>query len=299
MQSSSLIAQEVGYVRGERAVLANVSLELRPGRWLALVGPNGSGKSTLLRLLAGIEAPHSGAVLLDGRPLARIGPRLRGRRLAYLPQQAPFPEAMSALEVVRLGRTPHVGLWGRLRAADHDAVAWALHVTGSARFAALELGVLSGGERQRVLVARALATRPQYLLLDEPTIFLDLRHQAALLAIMARLRDEGVGVLTVLHDLNQALHADDIAVLDGGRVAGCGPAASVLRPDLLRRVYGGEVTLRRTDRGELVVLPRAGAGDKRAGGTVLRWMHPKPRIRPPTAARNPLDSIENEDEVQH
>lgn len=154
-------------------------------------------------------------MLLEGRPLRAYGSYERGRLLAYLPQNGPYPEGLLVEEVVRLGRLPHLGLWGREGREDREAVDWALEVTGASAFRGRLLGTLSGGERQRVLLARALAGRPRYLLLDEPTTFLDLAHQGVVVGLLRRLAGMGLGVLSVLHDPNQAALAHRVAVLEG------------------------------------------------------------------------------------
>lgn len=212
-----------------------------PGEWLALLGPNGSGKSTLLKVMAGLARPRKGEVLLEGRPLRAYGSYLRGQLVAYLPQGGPYPEGLLVEEVVRLGRLPHLGLWGREGKEDREAVAWALEVTGAFRFRGRYLGSLSGGERQRVLLARALATRPRYLLLDEPTTFLDLEYQGGILALLRTLADRGIGVLAVLHDPNQAALADRVAVLKGGRLLAEGSPREVFTEALLQGLYGPRV----------------------------------------------------------
>ena len=221
--------------------LKGVDLLLRPGEWLALLGPNGSGKTTLLRVMAGLLRPRRGEVLLGGRPLRAYGSYERGRLLAYLPQNGPYPEGLLVEEVVRLGRLPHLGLWRREGKEDEEAVDWALEVTGASAFRGRLLGTLSGGERQRVLLARALAGRPRYLLLDEPTTFLDLAHQGVVVGLLRRLAGMGLGVLSVLHDPNQAALAHRVAVLEGGRVVAEGRPEAVLQEPLLARLYGAGV----------------------------------------------------------
>jgi len=242
------------YPRGPR-VLDGVGLRLEPGGWLAVLGPNGSGKSTLLGLLLGLLRPGGGEVLLEGRPLASWRAAERGRRLAYLPQNGPYPPGMTALEVVRLGRLPYLGLWNREGPEDERAVAWALEVTESTALADRLLGELSGGERQRVLLARALAQRPDYLLLDEPTNHLDLHHQAGLLRLLGRLAGEGIGVISVFHDPNHALAAGRVLLLDRGRVVEEGPAAEVVAGEAFARVYAGDVRVFVMPEG-VAVLPR-------------------------------------------
>jgi iron complex transport system ATP-binding protein len=221
--------------------LRGVDLLVRPGEWVALLGPNGSGKSTLLRVMAGLLRPKGGGVYLEGKPLRAYGSYARGRLLAYLPQGGPYPEGLVVEEVVRLGRLPYLGLWGREGGEDREAVAWALEVAGAAHLRGRFLGTLSGGERQRVLLARALAARPRYLLLDEPTTYLDLAHQAEVVALLRGLAERGVGVLSVLHDPNQAALAHRVAVLRDGRLLSEGPPGAVLTEPLLRGLYGPRV----------------------------------------------------------
>ncbi|GLV49054.1 iron ABC transporter ATP-binding protein [Thermus sp. LT1-2-5] len=221
--------------------LKGVDLRVGPGEWLALLGPNGSGKTTLLRVMAGLLRPKGGAVYLEGKPLGAYGSYARGRLLAYLPQGGPYPEGLWVEEVVRLGRLPYLGLWGREGREDLEAVAWALEAAGAAHLRGRLLGTLSGGERQRVFLARALAARPRYLLLDEPTTYLDLEHQGEVVALLRALAGRGVGVLSVLHDPNQAALAHRVAVLREGRLVAEGPPAAVLTEPLLQGLYGPRV----------------------------------------------------------
>ncbi len=188
--------------------------------------------------MAGLLRPRAGGVYLEGRPLASWPGYARGRVLAYLAQGGPYPEGLPVEEVVRLGRLPYQGLWGRWTREDEEAVAWALEVTDTARFWGRSLRSLSGGERQRVLLARALAGRPRYLLLDEPTTYLDLEHQGGFLRLIRALTGMGVGVLSVLHDPNQAALAGRVALLKGGRLLLEAPPEEALGEEALRRLYG-------------------------------------------------------------
>jgi iron complex transport system ATP-binding protein len=224
MTAAALRAEMLAVRLGDRQVIDGVSLALRRGEWAAIVGPNGAGKSTLLSVLAGLRAPGSGDVWLEGRTLPTWPARERARRLAWMSQQGEADGDIAARDVVRLGRLPHHGLFGAFTADDAAAVEAAMRETECEAFAARRLAELSGGERQRVLLARALAVQAPVLLLDEPTTHLDAPHQRALLrSLVARARG-GAAVAVVLHDLTLALGADRLVVLAAGRVRADGPA---------------------------------------------------------------------------
>lgn len=225
---------------GMRRVLCGASLSVGRGELVALLGANGSGKTTLLRLLAGTLRSTAGSVTLFGRAAERWSRVEVARRVAVLPQSLELPPGFRVAEVVAMGRAPHASRLFGSTAHDEAAVERALVDAEALDLAARPVDELSGGERQRVLVALALAQQPELLLLDEPTVHLDLAHQVALLRTLRRLSAaRGVGVLAVLHDLNLAARfADRVAVLDGGGVLADGPPAEVLRPDLVRRVFG-------------------------------------------------------------
>jgi iron complex transport system ATP-binding protein len=242
-----------------RQVLRGLDLTVEAGELLALLGPNGSGKTTLLRAIAGTLPRDAGRVALFGRDLADWPRVALARRVAVLPQAFTLPDGFRVAELVEMGRAPHATRWFGSSPEDAAAVERAL-----ADADALELGdryadELSGGERQRVLVAMALAQEPALLLLDEPTLHLDIAHQAALLASVSRLQERrGLTVIAVLHDLNlAAAHAPRIAVLGGGRIAADGDPASVLHPALVRELFGAIVDEARTADGRRFVVPRA------------------------------------------
>ncbi|MEU4779102.1 ABC transporter ATP-binding protein [Micromonospora sp. NPDC023633] len=235
-------AEEVRYRYRDRVqpVLDGVSLVIRPGECVALVGRNGCGKSTLLRLLAGIDSPESGRVLLHGRPAHEMRRRDVARQVAVLHQQLPPMPGMTVRQLVAQGRYPHRGTLGMLwRPEDAEAVA-ALDAADVARLAAREVDTLSGGERQRVRLALALAQQTPVLLLDEPTTFLDVRHQLEVLSLVRRLHAErGLTVVAVLHELDHAARfTDRVVALAEGRVAADGPPVEVVTPDLLATVFG-------------------------------------------------------------
>lgn len=237
---------------GRREVLRGLDLVLDPGELVALVGPNASGKTTLLRVLTGQLRPDAGVAALDGRSLADWPRDALARRVAVLPQQLELPAGFRVAELVEMGRAPHARSLFGSTADDERAVRRALSDADALELADRQADQLSGGERQRVLVAMALAQEPELLLLDEPTLHLDLAHQVALLSAIRRLRAQrGLTVLAVLHDLNlAAAFAPRVAVLEGGRVAADGPPGEVLTPAMVQRVFSVSVREATDDRGE-------------------------------------------------
>ena len=243
-----LAAAGLTFSYGDRVILRDVSLALSAGEVVALLGPNGSGKSTLLRVLLGQLAPsRAGAVRWDGIAVEQWSRRNLARRVAYLPQSPTAEPDHRVADVLRLGRSPYWGAFGLESPRDVEVVRSVARTLDLADLLDRPMDHLSGGQRQRVFVGRCLAQEPAALLLDEPTTFLDLRHQVELLQLLRRLaRERGVGVLMASHDLNLAAALSDRAVLlDGGAVAAEGTPASVLQPDTLSRVYG--VPMERVD----------------------------------------------------
>ena len=238
----SFTAERLSLFAGGRRLLAEASLDIRPGEVHALLGRNGAGKSSLLRLLAGELVPESGRVLLNGRPLSAWTPRQQARMRAVLPQSESLRFGFTAGQVVALGRYASAGPIER----EREIVREALALAGVAELADRKYPSLSGGERARVQLARVLgqvweapAEGPRYLLLDEPTASLDLAYQHACMDGIRRFAATGAGVLVVLHDPNLALrYADRVTVLLDGAVIGQGPAREVLARPLLERAYG-------------------------------------------------------------
>jgi len=255
---SLLSCSNLGVAIGARSILSDVSLMIDVGRVTAVVGPNGAGKSTLLTCLAGLRGPSSGTVMLDDAILSGMKPRERARRLAFLPQTPEIAWAVEARTLVELGRTPFIGARGQAE-EDYAAVNRAMAAANVTEFEHRIVDTLSGGERARVLIARALAGEPEWLLADEPLTGLDPAHQLDAAGLFRRLADEGVGVVVTLHDLSMALRMSDrvIVVADGGVLAD-EPPETALSPEVLRRAYGVEATLTRGPGGPLIdVIRRA------------------------------------------
>jgi iron complex transport system ATP-binding protein len=256
LRASNLVG---GY--GERAVLHGVSLEVAAGEMLAIVGPNGAGKSTLLRLLCGSLDPWQGTVELLGVPLASLERRALARRLAFVGQENSVAFSFTVLEVVLMGRAPHLGSFHFENRGDLMLARDALERFDLLGLARRPIQELSGGERKRVFLARALAQEPRVALLDEPTAHLDLRHVADIFGRFGELRaGRGLAVVATLHDLNAAaLYADRVLLLKNGRAIGWGAPDEVLTEEKLREVYETEVYVGRNPKtGALAVLPGAG-----------------------------------------
>lgn len=241
---------------GGRPVLADVSVSVPAGSWLAIIGANGTGKSTLLKAVAGLVS-YRGTIAVDGASLAGLTARRRARALGYAPQNPVLPDGLSVADYVLLGRTPHLGPLAREGQADLDVVSEALDRVDLAGFADRALRTLSGGERQRAVLARVLAQQAPVLLLDEATSGLDVGHAQALLDLVdARRVAEGTTVVSTLHDLTLAAqYADQLLLLDRGRVAAAGPPAEVLTTERLRAHYDARIEVLTTSGGNLVVTP--------------------------------------------
>ncbi|MGR8011938.1 ABC transporter ATP-binding protein [Streptomyces hypolithicus] len=235
-----MVVDAVGFDYPGRTVLSGVDLRVATGELVALVGLNGCGKSTLLRLVAGLLRPSAGSVLVDGDDLGRLSRRATARRVALLHQSSPAVPGMTVRQLVKQGRYAARGPLGMLRDGDDDVCARALADVGVSDWSDRMVDSLSGGERQRVRLAMSLAQDTHVLLLDEPTTYLDLRHQLEVMQTVVRLREErSLTVVMVLHDLGHAARfADRIVALRSGRVAADGPPDRVVTRELLAEVLG-------------------------------------------------------------
>ncbi len=220
-------------------VIRGATFTLERGRLGALIGPNGSGKSTLLRLLSGVLSPNSGQALFDGTSLHSIPARERARRIAWVPQSTPAAFPFTALEVVLTGRSPWSPRFHFENEADRTIAQEALETVGAGHLTNRPITELSGGERQMVTLARALAQKPECLLLDEPSAALDLKHRSALVRTLAGLRDRaGLTALVVTHDLQLIDPAfDRVFAMTCGRVIASGPPVEVLTSASLAAIF--------------------------------------------------------------
>nr|WP_051384944.1 ABC transporter ATP-binding protein [Comamonas badia] len=248
---------------GAGFTLHGLQLDLAPGRWCAIAGPNGAGKSTLLRVLAGL-LPCEGVVRLLGRPLADWPTRERARALAWMGQQEGGGDDLLVWDAVMLGRLPHRAWLAPPDNGDLAAVRTALCRMQCWELRGRRLGELSGGERQRVLLARLLAVQARVLLMDEPLAHLDPPHQSDWLAAVRTLVAGGATVVSVLHELNMALQADDLAIVRDGRLSHFGASHEAATHQALVAAFGQRIAIHPVQ-GQWIALPRELRGAPTAG----------------------------------
>jgi iron complex transport system ATP-binding protein len=246
---------KVGFSYNGNEVLRDISFDIQPGEFVGLIGPNGSGKTTLLKLIEGILPPREGEILIQGKPVGQMKRRALARIIAVVPQESSTVFPFVVHEVVLMGRTPHLAPWQFEGAKDYDIVNRALAMTDTMHLADRPMDRLSGGERQRVLIARALAQEPRVMLLDEPTAFLDIRHQVVFFNLIKWLnKNERLTVLAVTHDVNlAALYCDRIILLGEGSIRVMGRPVDVVTEEHMQAVYNTPVFV---DRHPIVGLPR-------------------------------------------
>ena len=238
-------------------VLDGISLDVNAGEFVSLVGPNGAGKSTLLKVLAGLLPGYKGAVEFCGKPLAAFNPRDLARRVAFVPQETHMVFPFTVNDIVMMGRLPHRtgGLFDSPR--DLERSRQAMELTDTLRLSGKVFGELSGGERQRIVLASALAQDPEVLLLDEPTVYLDLKHQIQFYDILERLnKDRGMTIVSVTHDVNLAArYARRMIAIRSGQFAADGSPEEVLTPQHLYEIFEiAAAVLKRPDgRGNYII----------------------------------------------
>lgn len=272
----------VSQVYGERTVLQEIELSVAPGEIVGLLGPNGSGKSTLVKTISGVLPDYLGSVRLDGRELKTLPRKEAARTIAVVPQETTFSFPFTALEIVLMGRHPHLGAFAFESARDFETARAALDRCGASHLASRPIQELSSGERQRIVFARAMAQEPRLLLLDEPVSFLDIRHQIELYDLVRELVEEhDTSVLTVLHDLNLAAeYCDRTYLLRDGRIDTSGPTEEVFTYLNLTRVFDTDLYVGLNDvTGKLLIAPlsrrareliadRGNEGEPRRGGSI-------------------------------
>lgn len=238
--SAVIELEGIDYAYGKSRVLSRIDFTVSTGDFFVIIGPNGSGKTTLMKVISGLLKPARGRVKIQSRPLSRFSKKSLARTVAYVPQmlQAEFP--FTVMEVVLMGRSPHLGLLGIEHRRDVEAARAAIGFTGVSHLAGRKLNELSGGESQRVFIARAICQEPDIMLLDEPTASLDLAHQIRVMDLMEKLRRERhITVVMVSHDLNLAsMYGNRILLLKEGRMVELGSPEQVITFETLESAYG-------------------------------------------------------------
>ena len=229
---------------GERSVLSGVDLEVERGSFVALAGPNGVGKSTLLRLVSGVIKPTRGSIRVSGMDVSELSARERARMVAVVPQDPELPNGAPAIEVVLMGRNPHLGLLSWESDSDVQTALDAMRMTYTEELLDRPVDELSGGERQRVAIAIALAQQTPIILLDEPTANLDLAYQPAIMELMRGLVSSGKTILAAVHDLTLAAQfCDKVALMHNGVSLTSGPPEEALTEANIKEAYGAEVRI--------------------------------------------------------
>jgi len=254
-----LTARQVSVELNKKGIIKDINLDFAPGTITAVIGPNGSGKSTLLKVLARIFPCKSGTIELLGKPLGSYKQKALAQKLAILPQAPEAPSDLTVRELVALGRFPYNNWYQAAPQEDAKVVEWALEQTNLFALQHRLLATLSGGERQRSWIAMALAQKPQVLLLDEPTTYLDICHQLDIMNLLAKLNQElGLTIIMVLHDLNHALqYASQVLVMQQGTIVAKGSPQKIITTQLLRKVFGVEAELFTTSTKQPALVPLA------------------------------------------
>ena len=236
-----LDARGISVALGGRPIIQNIDIQVGQESFVGIVGPNGSGKPTLLKRIYRVLAAQGGSVLLNGQNLDQMSTRSVAGVMAVVGQFNEMNFDFTVREIVAMGRTPHKGLLERLSPDDHQCIDEALDLVGLGAYASRSYQTLSGGEKQRVVLARAIAQKPQLIILDEPTNHLDLKYQIQILSVVKRL---GIGVLAAMHDLTLAAqYCDCIYVMKGGGLVAHGRPEEVLTAELIRSVYEIDCTV--------------------------------------------------------
>ena len=237
---------------GSKAILHDISLDIRDKEFVGIIGPNGSGKSTFLKCLYRVLQPNGGKIFFDGTEMSSLSHRDTALKMAVVAQHSTVNFDFSVLEMVLMGRSPYKGLLDRDQLDDYEIARHALAQVGLSDFESRNFNTLSGGEQQRVILARALAQRTECLVLDEPTNHLDIKYQLELMTIVKRL---DATVVSAIHDLNlAAIYCDRIIALKDGHIVCSGTPQDVLSSDTIRHIYGVSAMVQTLPDGRLNII---------------------------------------------
>ena len=240
----TLEAKKLTFAYNTIEVIKDISLTLERKEFLGIIGPNGAGKSTLLRILCGILKPQKGTVSLFDKDIKKTNHKSLARKIAFVPQETHFALNFSVEDIVLMGRFPYLRPFQKESKEDLEATEYALLYANILKFKKRPINSLSSGEKQRVVLARALAQRPEILLLDEPTSHLDLHHQYAIMELLKKLNGKGTSIIIVHHDLNLAsLYCQRLVLLHEGLVYREGSPQSLITEEILKKIYNTEVKI--------------------------------------------------------
>jgi iron complex transport system ATP-binding protein len=235
-----ITSKELDFYFGNTRILNNITFEAKEGNLIGIIGPNGSGKTTLLKTLSRVLKPAGGLIFLNGTETSKLTPREIARDLAVVPQDTSVNFDFTALEVVLMGRTPHIGRLKKEEEEDRRIALDAMRVTGTIELKDRLITTLSGGERQKVIIAKALAQEPKILLLDEPTANLDIKNQIEIMELINEaVVEKGITAIMAIHDINLAArYCNEMIMLKRGRIFDAGRPKSVLNQKNIREVFG-------------------------------------------------------------
>lgn len=224
--------------------LKNVSLSFGKGNWTTILGPNGSGKSTLAKVLVKINKPKSGEILFEDLPIHDLKGKVFAKKVAYIPQQIDVPHGTKVYDFISFGRNPYLGVTGTLSAEDKKIIHDTMIQTGTWEWREKSMDELSGGQRQKVLIGMIVVQNSDVIILDEPTTYLDIRNQYELLEMMHHEHMKGKTIITILHDINQAVqYSDFIYIMKEGEIHSSGLPGVVINSKSLKEVYGVDAKL--------------------------------------------------------
>lgn len=237
---------------GNIEILTDISFDIKSGEIVTLIGPNGSGKSTLIKTICRIIKPQKGKVLFEGKDIFTLDTKAVARKISVLPQVKKVASDVTVERLVQYGRYPHLKFGNRMTKSDEEIIDWAIEKTNISKFRDRYINTLSGGEKQRAWIAMALAQKPEVLILDEPTTYLDISYQLEVLELIRELNKSlKLTIIMVLHDLNQAVrYSDRVMVLQNGRLFNFGDAKSILNKNLINEVFNIDVDIQYDNRND-------------------------------------------------
>lgn len=247
MKKFLLKAEDLCVSYKDNLILNHVNIEIEKGKIYSIIGPNGCGKTTLMRTISRNMKPKTGEVLLDGKSIFKTNTKTIAKRMAVLSQNNNSISDVTVRTLVQYGRFSHKEWWQRNTEEDTHIVNWALKKTGVEHLSERKINTLSGGERQRAWIAMSIAQKPEILLLDEPTTYLDISHQLEIMELIQRLnKEEGITIVMVLHDINHAArYSDQLVVIKDQKIFETGDPWTVLEKNVLHHVFRVEAEINR------------------------------------------------------